>query len=66
MYSAQQSNLVSAYGDFFCQWPWDHYATLTFGRKLSEARCIRLWDEFTDSLGRLTHGRVGWVRADEQ
>ena len=24
------------------------------------------WDQFIDSLGRLTHGRVAWVRADEQ
>src|ERR1019366_2145524 len=66
MYSAQQSNLVSAYGDFFCQWPWDHYGTLTFGRKLSQASCVHHWNEFIDTLGRLTRGRVGWVRADEQ
>jgi hypothetical protein len=66
MYSAQQSNLVSAYGDFFHQWPWDHYATLTFGRQMSEARCINRWQDFIDSIGRFTHGRVGWVRADEQ
>ena len=61
MYSAQQSNLVSAYGDFISQWPWDHYATLTFGRKLSQASCLRHWDDFIDSLGRNTRGRVGWV-----
>jgi hypothetical protein len=66
MYSAQQSNLVSAYGDFISQWPWDHYATLTFGRKLSQASCLRHWDEFIDSLGRNTRGRVGWIRADER
>ena len=66
MYSAQQSNLVSAYGDFFHQWPWDHYATITFGRRLSDTRCLHLWEDFIDSLGRLTRGRVGWVRADEQ
>ena len=66
MYSVQQTNLVSAYGDFFHQWPWDHYATLTFGRQLSQAGCIRHWNEFIDSLGRTTRGRVAWVRADEQ
>jgi len=66
MYSTQQSNLVSAYGDFFHQWPWDHYATLTFGRQMSEARCLHHWDDFIDSLGRLMHGRVAWVRADEK
>jgi hypothetical protein len=66
MYSIEQSNLVSAYGGFFAQWPWDHYATLTFGRQMSETRGIYLWGDFIDSIGRLTHGRVGWVRADEQ
>ena len=66
MYAAQQSNLVSAYGGFISQWPWDHYATLTFGRKLSQASCLRRWDEFINSLGRNTRGRVRWVRADEQ
>ena len=34
--------------------------------QLSEARCIHLWEDFIDTIGRLTHGRVGWVRADEQ
>jgi hypothetical protein len=66
MYSAQQSNLVSAYGDFISQWPWDHYGTFTFGRQLSQSGSIRQWNEFIDSLGRNTRGRVGWVRADEQ
>ena len=66
MYSSQQANLVPAYGGFFCQWPWDHYATLTFGRRLSQASCVHHWDEFIDTLGRLTQSRVGWVRADEQ
>lgn len=66
MYSLDQSSLVSAYGSFFGAWPWDHYATLTFARQLSESTCLRHWDEFVDSLGRLTHGRVAWVRADEQ
>jgi len=66
MYSAQQSNLVSAYGDFISQWPWDHYGTFTFGRQLSQSRCLQHWDDFIDSLGRNTRGRVGWVRADEQ
>jgi hypothetical protein len=66
MYSVNQSSLVSAYGDFFGGWPWDHYATLTFARQLSESTCIHHWDEFIDSLGRLTHGRVAWVRADER
>jgi hypothetical protein len=51
MYSAQQSNLVSAYGDFFCQWPWDHYATITFGRRLSDTRCLHLWEDFTPIRG---------------
>ena len=66
MYSVDQSSLVSAYGQFFSAWPWDHYATLTFARQLSESTCLRHWNEFTDSLGRLTHGRVAWVRADER
>ena len=66
MYSVDQSSLVSAYGDFFGAWPWDHYATLTFARKPSNSTCIRHWHEFIDSLGRLTHGRVAWVRADER
>jgi hypothetical protein len=66
MYSAEQSNLVVAYGDFLHQWAWDQYATLTFGRKQSEANCIRLYNQFINSLGRTTHGRVGWVRADEK
>ena len=66
MYSVDQSSLVSAYGDFFGSWPWDHYATLTFARKLSDSTCLRHWDEFVDSLGRVTHGRVAWVRADER
>ena len=66
MYSANQSSLVSARGDFFGAWPWDHYATLTFARQLSESTCIRHWDDFINSLGRLTHGRVAWVRADER
>jgi hypothetical protein len=56
----------SAYGDFISQWPWDHYGTFTFGRQLSQSRCLQHWDEFIDSLGRNTRGRVGWVRADEQ
>jgi len=58
--------LVSAYGNFFASWPWDHYATLTFARKLSDSTCQHHWDEFVNSLGRLTHGRVAWVRADER
>ena len=66
MYSSQQTNIVSAYGDFFQGWAWDHFATLTFARKQSQANCIRLYNEFIDSLGRTTRGRVGWVRADEQ
>jgi hypothetical protein len=66
MYSAQKCNLLSAYGGFLSQWPWDHYATLTFGRHLSDSRCLKHWDAFIDSLGRLTRGRVAWVRADEK
>ena len=66
MYSAQQCKLIASYGGFLSQWPWDHYATLTFGRHLSESRCLTHWDEFIDSLGRLTRGRVGWVRAAEK
>jgi hypothetical protein len=66
MYSVDQSSLVSAYGSFFGGWPWDHYATLTFARQLSETTCRHHWDEFINSLGRLTHGRVAWVRADER
>lgn len=66
MYSTQQANLVSDYGDFFRGWDWDHYATLTFGHRQSPASCIRHWNEFIDSLGRTTRGRVGWVRTDEE
>jgi len=66
MYSVDQSSLVSAYGSFFASWPWDHYATFTFARKLSESTCLHHWDDFIDSLGRLTHGRVAWIRADER
>ena len=66
MYSLDQSSLVSAYGSFFGSWPWNHYATLTFARKLSESTCLRHWSDFINSLGRLTHGRVAWVRADER
>ena len=66
MYSVDQSSLVSAYGQFFSAWPWDHYATLTFARQLSESTCRHHWDEFINSLGRLTHGRVAWVRSDER
>jgi hypothetical protein len=66
MYTVSQSSLVSAYGSFFGSWPWDHYATFTFGRKLSESTCLCHWDQFIDSLGRFTHGRVAWVRADER
>lgn len=32
MYSADQSSLVSAYGEFLGSWPWDHYATLTLAK----------------------------------
>ena len=66
MYSVDQSSLVSSYGSFFGSWPWDHYATLTFARRLSDSTCLRHWDEFIDSLGRFTRGRVAWVRADER
>jgi hypothetical protein len=66
MYSVDQSSLVSAYSNFFGSWPWDHYDTFTFGRRLSESTCRHHWGEFIDSLGRLTHGRVVWVRADER
>ena len=66
MYSVNQTSLVSVYGNFFSAWPWDHHATLTFGRRLSESTCIRHWNDFINSLGRLTHGRVAWVGADEQ
>jgi hypothetical protein len=66
MYSVEQSHLVSAYGSFFGAWPWDHYATLTFARQLSESTCRHHWHEFINSVGRLTHGRVAWVRADER
>jgi len=66
MYSVNQSSLVSAYGDLFGGWPWDHYATLAFARQLSESTCIHHWNGFIDSLCRLTHGRVAWVRADER
>jgi hypothetical protein len=66
MYSVDQSSLVSAYGSFFGAWPWDHYATFTFARHLSDSTCLHHWDDFIDSLGRLTHGRVAWVRADER
>jgi hypothetical protein len=66
MYPVDQSSLVSAYGSFFASWPWDHYATFTFARKLSESTCLHHWDDFIDSLGRLTHGRVAWIRADER
>lgn len=66
MYTSEQCNLIASYGAFLGQWPWDHYATLTFGRHLSEYRCLTHWDEFIDSLGRLTRGRVAWIRADEK
>jgi hypothetical protein len=66
MYTVDQSSLVSAYGDFFSAWPWDHYATLTFARELSDSTCLHHWDDFINSLGRFTHGRVAWVRADER
>ena len=66
MYSTQQANLVSDYGSFFSQWDWDQYATFTFACKQSPASCIRHWNEFIDSLGRTTRGRVGWIRADEE
>jgi len=66
MYSVDQSSLVSAYGQFFGAWPWDHYATLTFAGHLSDSTCVRHWNDFIDSLGRLTRGRAAWVRADEQ
>ena len=66
MYSVDQSSLVSAYGSFFSSWPWDHYATLTFARRVSESTCQHHWHDFINSLGRLTHGRVAWVRADER
>ena len=65
MYSSQQSNIVSAYGDFFQGWAWDHFATLTFARKQSQANCLRLYNAFIQSLGRTTLGRVGWVRVGE-
>ena len=66
MYSTQQANLVSAYGGFFHQWPWDHFATLTFARKQSQANCVRHWNEFIESLNCITRGRVGWIRSDEK
>src|ERR1035438_1630596 len=66
MYSVQQASVVNDYGSFFYQWPWDHYATLTFGRKLSPSTCHRHWNEFIHSLGCLTRARIGWVRADEE
>ena len=66
MYSAGQCNLVASYGAFLNQWLWDHYATLTFGRPLSDSTCLAHWSAFIDSLGMLTRGRVRWVRADEK
>jgi hypothetical protein len=33
---------------------------------MSQSRCLQHWDEFIDSIGKLTHGRVAWVRADEK
>ncbi len=66
MYSPKQVQLISSYGEFFSQWNWDQYATLTFGRHMSQSGGLRQWNEFIDSLGRATHGPVGWVRADEQ
>jgi hypothetical protein len=66
MYTQQQADLVSAYGQFIMSWPWDHYATLTFARKLSPANCLRHWNDFVHSLGCTTRARVGWVRVDEQ
>lgn len=66
MYSTRQANLVSDYGQFFQQWDWDHYATLTFACKQSPASCIRHWNEFIDYLGHVTRGRVGWIRSDEE
>jgi len=60
MYSIQQASVVNDYGSFIYQWPWDHYATLTFGRKLSPSTCQRHWNEFIHSLGCLTRARVGW------
>jgi len=63
MYSADQSSLVSAYGSFFGSWPWDHYATLTFARKLSDSTCLRHWDDFINTLGRLT--MVVWSGSEQ-
>jgi hypothetical protein len=66
MYSAHQIQLISSFGQFFSQWNWDQYATLTFGRHMSQSGGLRQWNEFINALGRTTHGPVGWVRADEQ
>jgi len=33
---------------------------------LSGSTCRYHWDEFINSLGRLTDGRLAWVRADER
>jgi hypothetical protein len=65
MYTTEQANLVYSYGAFFSQWDWDHFVTVTFGRCLSESRGLYYWNEFINSLGHLTRGRVGWVRSDE-
>ena len=65
MYTAHQLELVGGYGDFLHRWPWDHYAAFTFSRPGSQSGCVRTWHRFIDRLGRLTRGRVGWIRTDE-
>ena len=65
MYDACQSSQVAKYGEFFYQWPWDHFATLTFTKSGSLPHSIATWNWFIDRLGRITRGRVSWVRGDE-
>jgi hypothetical protein len=66
MYSAQQIQLISSFGEFFSLWDWDQYATFTFGRHMSPSGSVRQWNDFVNALGRTSNGPVGWVRADEQ
>lgn len=58
-------NQSAIYGNWIHQWPWDHFATFTFGRVLSPSTCEHHWKAFIDSLERYTRGRTGWIRATE-
>lgn len=59
-------SLKRAYGTFLAQWPWDHFATLTFSTVPNDERCRGEFKKWIRRMERLDRRRVDYFVAYER